>query len=99
MKLLTPPQWSQPDDLYYIAALIDQLESPFGCLWEDGSEFLSEKDSDFTRRLILLNAGLLPTDTAALPDFIDNFKQLYPHLFQSCPRWVHWLRDESFRNV
>lgn len=92
--------WSQPDDLYYLAALIEQYEQSTiqpntpDCYKSDLKQSL-----DFTRRLILLNSGLSafpsPSQEQALSDFIENFKQLYPHLFSLCPDWVYWVRDEA----
>lgn len=97
MKITVTPQWGEADQVYYIAYLIDRYLDPLSNFSYCPPQQEIKEFSSFTRKLILLSSGLASTElptNEALADFIENFQQLYPHLFSQCPLWFHWLIDD-----
>lgn len=91
LKLSVQPLLGREDDLHHVAYLISNYLNPLdGFVMPPQSSAEVEEFSNFTKKLILTNAGLMPDDNAALADFIESFQLLYPHLCGAGGKAFYW---------
>lgn len=84
---------ASPDDIEYIAALIQRLD-------EEIEGVSLEESREFTKALILVTSGIVPGKIyssqvpyfeEAFRDYVENFKALYPHYFDNIHPAFMWV--------
>lgn len=102
-QIKTKVLWGcEENDLFYLGYLTSLFLDPWSQFSEEPTEQEVEDGTLFTKKLLLICSGLVPSDffevedyipkslDEALADFIENFLLLYPHIEPYNTEADHW---------